>query len=262
MADAIQPVRNIGLAATGMVGLEVARFMAESGVRPAFIAYDPQADPALNRRMIDACGLDSSLVFPAGQLKNPSVLERLQGLGLDLVVLAWWPHIIKQPLISLPRLGCLNFHPSLLPRNRGKHYNFWSLVEESPFGVTLHFVTEGVDDGDIAFQAAIATTWEDTGKTLYLKAQEEIVALFKRSFPQILTGDIPRVEQQLWQGSFHKAAELEAASQIDLDRKYTARELLNLLRARTFLPHPAAWFVEGGQKYEVRVQINRLDAKG
>jgi methionyl-tRNA formyltransferase len=146
-----------------------------------------------------------------------------------------------------------------LPYNRGKHYNFWAIVEEAPFGVTLHHVDEGVDRGDIAFQARIETGWEDTGETLYRKAQVAIVRLFRDAFDDIVAGRIPRTPQDLGAGSFHLARELEPASRIDLDAPCTARQLLNVLRARTFPPHPAAWFEAGGEKYEVRVQINRAN---
>ena len=146
----------------------------------------------------------------------------------------------KKKLDKNPRLGCLNFHPSYLPYNRGKHYNFWSLVEDTTFGVTLHFLDEGVDTGDIAFQSIIDKSWEDTGETLYNKAQQEIVRLFKTKFPEIKNGSIPRQPQEMSKGSFHRSEELDFASRIDLDRSYKARELLNLcgpgLFVRTRVP--------------------------
>jgi methionyl-tRNA formyltransferase len=61
------------------------------------------------------------------------LLEQLN-LSFDLGILAWWPKIVKQPLLNLPEKGFINTHPSMLPHNRGKHYNFWALIEEAPFG--------------------------------------------------------------------------------------------------------------------------------
>ncbi len=176
--------------------------------------------------------------------------------GTDLFLLAWWPYILKKDILSIPRLGTINMHPSLLPYNRGKHYNFWSIVEESPFGVTLHFAEEAVDGGDIVAQKAIPKTWEDTGKSLYDKAQAAMVELMKSAVPQLLSGRIPRHPQPKGKGSFHYAREIDDASKIDLDKIYTARQLLNLLRARTFPPHPSSYFVEGGRKYNVTVKIS------
>jgi methionyl-tRNA formyltransferase len=82
------------------------------------------------------------------------------------------------------------------------------------------------------------------------------VALFAENWPAIREGRVPRIPQPRT-GSFHRGAELETASRIDLDASYRARDLLNLLRARTFPPHPAAWFVDDGVRYVVRVAIGK-----
>lgn len=177
------------------------------------------------------------------------------GLDFDLGLLAWWPKIVQTPLLDLPRQGFINTHPSLLPHNRGKHYNFWAIVEEAPFGVTLHRVDADVDTGDIVAQQTIAYDWLDTGQSLYEKASEAMVDLFKSSYELIRTLDFPSLPQPVASGSFHRAKELDAASEIHLDHTYTGRQLINLLRARTFPPHPGCWFSDGDQKYEIRVMI-------
>jgi methionyl-tRNA formyltransferase len=178
-------------------------------------------------------------------------------LELDIGVLAWWPKLINQPLLATPKYGFINTHPSLLPHNRGKHSNFWALVEQVPFGVSLHVVEDGVDNGDVVAQASVPYSWEDNGATLYAKACQGMVRLFKETYPIIRTLKIPRHKQQLAKGSFHFAKELEAASLINLERHYKARDLFNVIRARTFPGHPACWFTDAGSKYEVRVEINK-----
>lgn len=181
-------------------------------------------------------------------------------INFDLGILAWWPNIIRNPLLSRPKQGFINFHPSLLPHNRGKHYNFWALVEQAPFGVTLHRVDEGVDTGAIISQQTIPYDWTDNGETLYFKAQKEMVSLFRATYPKLRKGVIEVRPQDLSMGSFHRASELDVASKIDINAKYSARDLLNLLRARTFEGHPGCWFEdENGEKYEVKIHIKRKD---
>lgn len=175
----------------------------------------------------------------------------------DWGFLSWWPGIISAELIGVPRHGFINTHPSLLPFNRGKHYNFWALVEQAPFGVSLHFVEDGIDCGDVVAQRPIHYGWEDNGGTLYEKAARAMVELFKETYPRIREGKIIRTPQDLAKGSFHLSNELEKASQINLEAHYVARDLLNLLRARTFPGHPACWFHDGGQTFEVRVEVRR-----
>ncbi len=253
---------KIGLFAARQVGHGVARFFGENKEELSCLILDANDKTGQNSKIIEDSGVTGEKVFYSDSLYNDKTLKSLRLIGLDLLLLAWWPYIIKKNLIQMPRLGCLNFHPSYLPYNRGKNYNFWTLVEDSPFGVTLHWVDEGIDTGDIAFQSMIEKSWEDTGETLYSKAQEKLMELFREKFSEIKGGSIPRIAQDLKKGSFHKARELDGASRIELDKSYSARDLLNILRARTFSPHPAAWFLEEDEVYEVRIQINKLNNRG
>lgn len=188
---------------------------------------------------------------------EPQVMEHLQN-GCDLGVLAWWPKIVKSPLLDLPAHGFVNTHPSLLPYNRGKHYNFWALLEQAPFGVSLHKVDASVDTGAIIAQQPIPYDWCDNGGTLYTKAQAAMLDLFERTYPVLRTGNFASTPQDLGAGSFHHSSEIEKASQIDLDRAYTARDLLNLLRARTFEGYPGCWFEDAGIRYEVSINVRKI----
>ena len=70
----------------------------------------------------------------------------------QLGLLLWWPKIIKEKILNLSSHGFVNTHPSLLPYNRGKNYNFWTLVDETPCGVSLHRVDPGIDTGEVVTQ--------------------------------------------------------------------------------------------------------------
>ncbi|MEP6778825.1 MAG: formyltransferase family protein [Gemmatimonadaceae bacterium] len=182
---------------------------------------------------------------------------RDNNLEIDLGLVVWWPRIIHEPLLTLASEGLINTHPSLLPYNRGKHYNFWALVEQAPFGVSLHFINDGIDCGDIVAQAPIVCSWEDSGETLFLKARDAMIELVCATYPRLRALNVTRKHQDASLGSFHLAKELEPASLIDLDQSYQARDLLNLLRARTFAGHPSCWFADGNDEFEVRVNIRR-----
>lgn len=175
----------------------------------------------------------------------------------DYVILAWWPKIIGNEIINHPKNGVINFHPSFLPFNRGKNYNFWSIVEKCKFGVSLHFVDDGIDTGDILFQKEILKDWEDTGETLFLRAKFEMLSLFKENFENILKGKYSRVKQDQSIGSFHFERELNAASRLDLDKMVKTEDLLNLLRARTFSGKPSCFFIQNDTTYEVRISITK-----
>lgn len=241
---------------TGAVGVEVLSTFSLNGHAVHALVLDDRGDPSFNQALSTHVAARGARQWRSSEVGSDA-FRRFLAEEIDLGILAWWPYLIRQPVISAPRNGFLNLHPSLLPFNRGKHYNFWALVEQCPFGVSIHFVDEGIDSGDIAFQRALSVGWEDSGETLYRRAQTEIAALFAESFPRIARGDIPRIKQDLRTGSLHYAHELEAASRIDLELPQAPRALLNLLRARTFPPHPAAWFEADGERYEVRISITR-----
>ncbi|MDP9067845.1 MAG: hypothetical protein M3N53_05800 [Actinomycetota bacterium] len=252
----MKPTR-IALFAADRVGLEIAGFIGGRSELTMLI-LDTADRQGLNQQIIEISRLPKSRILYGGELNTADTIEQLRRADLDLGVLAWWPHIIRSEIIQIPRIGILNFHPSFLPYGRGKDPNFWSIVEETPFGVTLHFIDPGVDTGPIAFQREIPVTWEDTGGSLYQKALREMILLFKESYAAILEGRIPRVPQDDRRATSHKRAELHDASRIHLDASYSGREVLNLIRARTFPPHPAAWFVDGEEMFEVRVEIRRM----
>lgn len=250
--------RNIGIFAAGDVGLEVIRYLEGCNESLSCVVFDANDTTDCSKGIQGIAQRITDHVLGSDTLQEQCTLEFLASLELDILILAWWPYIIDEKLIDMPKIGALNFHPSYLPHNRGKHYNFWALVEEAPFGVSLHFVEKSIDSGDIAFQSRISTSWEDTGETLYRKAQSAILNLFKECFPIIKEKEIPRQPQDLQQGSFHLAGELTPASEIVLDRQYTARQLLNLLRARTFAPHPGCRFTDNGETFEIRVEISKI----
>ncbi len=240
------------LLCNGKVGLEIFLWLVEHYRDDIGLVVTIGTDEI--KRAADSFGVNSLSVESKQDLLK-SIRETQQ--TYDIGFLIWWPWIIEADLIRLPSHGFINTHPSLLPFNRGKHYNFWALVEQAPFGVSLHFVEAGVDCGDIIDQFPILYSWEDNGATLYQKASRAIIDLFKNNYPGIREGRFIRKPQDLTRGSFHLSNELEEASKIDLDAKYLARDLLNLLRARTFPGHPACWFEDNGKRYEVRIEIRR-----
>ena len=246
---------KIGVFAAEDVGLEVVRVFADRNHAISCLVLDHQGDAEHNATIRDLARCDH--VFEADRLNDDICFEEIRALGLDLVILAWWPYIIRERQFDLAERGFLNFHPSLLPYNRGKHYYFWNLVEGVPYGVTLHMIDEGIDSGVLAYQETVDTSWEDTGFTIRERGKAAILVLFKSVFARIAAGDIPAGHQDLDAGTFHWGIELDGASQIDLDGTYRARDLLNILRGRSGFPAGGAWFVDEGKKFVMDLRIRR-----
>lgn len=177
----------------------------------------------------------------------------------DWLILAWWPNVIHSTVIACAQ-HTLNIHNSFLPWCRGKHPNFWSIVEGVPYGVTLHEVTPVLDGGGIYAQQSIPVTWEDTGETLHRKSLALASDLFMRSWEGISSGRIKPVPQNLAAGSYHDSKELEPYSRIPLNVT-TGREVLNIIRARQAYGHTAS-FMDAGQIYDVKIEITARKPAG
>lgn len=235
------------LMAHGRVGEEITRFLVDN--------YPEDLALIVTERVNEISTLAENYGVPNTLYQSDKQLMTQLEVGYDLGVLAWWPHLLKPRALDMTRLGFVNTHPSLLPHHRGKHSSFWALMEQAPFGVTVHEVDAGIDTGSVLAQSAIEYSWCDTGETLHIKAQDAMVALFEASYPLLRAGMLVGVEQEVGGGSFHLASEIESAKRLDLGQSYLGRDLINLLRAGTFGNQAGCWFEDAGRRYEVSISI-------
>ncbi len=108
----------------------------------------------------------------------------------DLAISFGYRHVIEADVINAMSCPIINLHISFLPYNRGAHPNFWSFYENTPSGVTIHLIDEGIDTGPILFQKRVDfaesdLTFEHTQKRLI----EEIEKLFLDKVKEILSRD-------------------------------------------------------------------------
>ena len=239
------------------VGFEVIKFLIDSNEHISYLVLDNSDKNNFNSKIIDYYKrkFPDNPIYFEDILNDEKFLLDLKKQNIEFGILAWWPHILKGKILNITKRGWLNFHPSFLPFNRGKNPNFWCLVDETVCGVSLHFIDEGIDSGNIVAQKKFSTSWEDTGKTIYEKSRASIIELFKETFEKLKNDQLIEIKQNPHEGTFHKSSELNLVSEIKLEDNYKARNLLNILRARTFLPHPSAYFYDNGKKYSIKIMI-------
>lgn len=126
----------------------------------------------------------------------------------DLIVAFGYRHILGKQLLASTNAPVINLHISYLPFNRGAHPNFWSFYENTPSGVSIHQVDEGIDTGPILFQKFVnfptnLTTFRQTHAHLVT----QIVDLFATNLSRILTGNYV-ARTQRGRGSYHRIADL------------------------------------------------------
>jgi methionyl-tRNA formyltransferase len=216
------------------------------------IAIHPPERRQHGDQILEVANLPPDRIFDASRLRDPGVQGAVAGLRPEIGLSVLLGYILAPEFLSIFPRGAVNLHPALLPHNRGAHPNVWSIVERTPAGVTLHWIDRGVDTGDIIAQAPVEVAAEDTGGTLYGKLEEAALELLQRAWPAIERGEAPR-QRQAGPGTTHRVRDLEEIDEIDLDRSYRARDLIDVLRARTFPPHRGAFFRSGGKRVYVRV---------
>jgi len=143
-------------------------------------------------------------VVGSRDVNDAPTLAVLRSWQPDLVISIYLNQLIQQQVINLPRLGCLNIHPALLPRNRGLFPYFWVLANgESETGVTLHWVDEAFDTGHILAQEAIPVRPDDTITSLAYTSSQVGTRLLTHGIDLIEAGDPPRIAQDESQASYH-----------------------------------------------------------
>ncbi len=251
------------LMAADYVGNKITEFLCDDHKGIDVFVYDEGDRGSFNASMIERvkAAYPNAEVYDNGTFLQPDVLEHVRQMHISLGCLAWWPNIIDDRIISLTERGFINTHPSYLPYNRGKHPYFWSIVDGTKFGVTLHYVNVDIDSGPIIAQREIPISWTDTGESLYVRSREEILDLFYQYFDQIAAGAVKGKKQSSEEGTFHYGKELEPMCTLSLDEPYTARQLLNILRGRMFGGNGAVRFSEDGKEYVVSIRIEEKDTK-
>ena len=117
-------------------------------------------------------------------------------------------HIIKEEVLK--QYNIINLHISYLPYNRGADPNFWSFLDDTPKGVTIHFMDSGIDTGDIIFQRKVQfAPHENTLSATYNRLKKEIEDLFVCEWKNFEIKKYYRKPQDLLSGTHHNTKSLK-----------------------------------------------------
>ncbi len=109
----------------------------------------PGSPPSLD----EVAAAASVPVISVRGLRRPEVIAAIEALAPDIIAVACFPWLIPEEIRAIPRIGCLNLHPSLLPRWRGPEPVFWAFrAGDSETGATVHFMDDGFDTGPVVAQ--------------------------------------------------------------------------------------------------------------
>jgi len=175
--------------------------------------------------------------FPTGKLKKPDVLEAWSATRPDLCVMAFVNHILPERVLEAPPLGTIQYHPSLLPRHRGRSAINWAIIQgDDVTGITVFWVDRGIDTGPILLQAEVPIGADDTVGSLYFDRLFPLgVDAMAEAVRLVRAGEAPRIVQDESRATYEPPAD-ETTSAIDWSRP--AREVYNLVRGAN--PQPGA----------------------
>lgn len=184
-------------------------------------------------------------VFAPDNINHPLWVERIRKLKPDIIFSFYYRSLVGKEILAIPGHGCLNLHGSLLPKYRGRCPVNWVLLNgEKQTGVTMHYMTEKPDDGDIVGQQEVMIAEDDTALTLHKKLRMASKALFGDLLPDLFNNTQIRTRQDHGLASYFGGRK-PVDGQIDW--KQTGVEIYNLVRATT-RPYPGAFSFLGNRK--------------
>ncbi|SFL89604.1 methionyl-tRNA formyltransferase [Paenibacillus sp. 1_12] len=125
---------------------------------------------------------------------------------VDFLVSYGYRHVIRPKVLELFPNRAINLHIALLPWNKGADPNLWSFLENTPKGVTIHYIDEGLDTGYVISQKEMSFELHETLRTCYNKLSFEIEEMFGMVWAKIRSGEVHSYPQ-LAGGSYHRMIE-------------------------------------------------------
>jgi methionyl-tRNA formyltransferase len=232
---------NVVLFGIYKIGTEALTELQRRGVNIVCVVTKP--DTTTERQPVSELAFQSYLpILAPTSIRRPEFLDRIRTVGPDLIVVSGFHRIFPKALLDIPRLGVINLHLSLLPKNRGPCPWKWVIVGgETVTGATVVQMNEGTDEGDIIFQKSLVVDEEDTGGTLFDRLVSLGVPMLADAMEDVLRGKAKRKPQNPALAS-HEPAPTSRDSYIPWNA--SAATIRNLIRG--FHPRPGAWTICDG----------------
>lgn len=186
-------------------------------------------------------------------INTDEFVDKMKEYNVDLFVSMSFNQIFRTRMINLPKYKTINCHAGKLPFYRGRNVLNWVLInDEKSFGITVHYVDEGIDTGDIILQKIYPITDDDDYSTLLTRAYTGCADILYESIKLIQTGDVNPIKQE----SIDKVGMycgMRKPGDEYIDWNLTSREIFNFVRALC-IPGPMATSILNDDK----IKINKV----
>jgi methionyl-tRNA formyltransferase len=186
-------------------------------------------------------------VFQPEKIRQKDELEKILSLNPDLIVTAAFGQILPKELLEAPKFGCINVHASLLPELRGGapiHYSIINGLEKT--GITIMYMAEKLDAGDILTQVEVKIEEKDNVGTLHDKLSKAGAKLLSETVPKLLNGELTPIKQNDEEATFAWNIKRE---QEKIDWGKTGAEIYNHVRGMN--PWPVAYSTLNGSVLKI-----------
>ncbi len=194
-------------------------------------------------------GLEQGLpVHQPATFKTDEALELVRSFRSDLCVMAYVTLLVPRRVLDAPRLGTIQYHPSLLPLHRGPSSINWARIQgDDKTGLTVFWPDEALDEGPILLQKEVEIAEDDTVGSLYFgKLFPMGVDAIAEAVELVRAGTAPRIEQDHSRATYESWC-LEADAEVDWSRP--ADEVHRLICGTD--PQPGAWTTIGGNRLKL-----------
>jgi len=186
---------------TGEIGVPTLRALQKSGHELIGIVTQPDK-PAGRAQKITAPPIKAALsegtmsMLQPARIKDPQSIEEIRALEPDVIVVVAYGQILPRAVLEIPKIACLNLHASLLPRWRGAAPIQAAIsAGDRETGMTVMYMDEGLDTGDILLQRKIDISPTETGATLRDRLAQIAPDALLESLQLLAAGNAPRISQ-------------------------------------------------------------------
>lgn len=185
--------------------------------------------------------------------------EEITDFAPDLIFAVGLSQIIPEDILSVPRMGCIGFHPTALPRGRGRAPLAWLILEGMDGAASFFLLRKGVDDGPIVAQAPFIVDEHDDAASVETKLLTAEAAALDAWLPQLACGEISGIEQDHSRANWYGRRTPEDGW---LDWNKSAEDLSRLIRAST-TPHPGAYTYHEDSVITIwKAEVHEIPEKG
>ena len=241
------------------ISVNILSWMISIGYYPEALLVSEGINESHAEELIKISNLKVENIFYGNSFTQYAAIKKLKSIKADYFISVHFPFIVPREILNIPKIGFLNLHPAFLPYNKGWHTPSWSILDGTPFGATLHFMTEHLDQGDIIHQLHLNVDIDDTADTLYKKVLKLEEVVFKQAFDSLKSLNPIRIPQ-LNTGTSHFKKDLIKFQQIQISEYPGFDSLLIKLRALTTNnSSEAAYFIKNGKRIGIQVKLFYLD---